>query len=70
MTPTPIIGQTKKPAAVKSFNPGDRVKSPNFGIGVVLTAQSVGADTLYEVAFETVGTKKMMGTYAKLTPAD
>ena len=27
----------------------------------------MGADTLYEVAFDTVGTKKLMATFAKLT---
>jgi len=67
----PTVGQPKKPSSsVQRFNPGDRVKNPNFGVGLVLTAQSIGSDMLYEIAFESVGTKKMMGTYAKLTPAD
>ena len=67
----PNVGQPRKPASsLQKFNPGDRVKNPNFGVGVVLTAQSIGSDVMYEIAFETVGTKKMMGTYAKLTSAD
>ena len=62
--------QTPKKSSIKSYSPGDRVRHPAFGIGVVLTAQKVGADLLYEVAFETVGTKKMMATYAKLSDAE
>lgn len=70
ITSKPDYSQPKKRAGIVSFSAGDRVKHPAFGIGVVLTAQSIGADTLYEVAFESVGTKKMMGTYAKLSKAD
>ena len=59
-----------KPSAPKStasFAPGDQVKHPTFGTGLVLSATKMGADVLYEVAFDTVGTKKLMGTFAKLT---
>ena len=38
-----------------------------FGEGLILSANKMGADTLYEVAFDTVGTKKLMATFAKLT---
>lgn len=68
MTLKPSFSGATPRAATVRFAPGDRVRHPAFGAGVVLTAQSVGADMLYEVAFETVGTKKMMGTYARLTP--
>ncbi len=70
MTSKPSFSATPKRAVGVRFSPGDRVKHPAFGVGVVLTAQSVGADMLYEVAFENVGTKKMMGTYARLAPDD
>lgn len=46
---------------------GDRVRHPMFGEGLILSANKMGADTLYEVAFDTVGTKKLMATFAKLT---
>ena len=58
-----------RPAASTSrevFAPGDRVKHLNFGEGEILSVKSMGADTLYEVMFDTVGTKKLMATYAKL----
>ncbi len=50
-----------------TFAPGDRVHHNNFGDGLVLSVQRMGADYLYEIAFDTVGTKRMMATYAKLT---
>jgi DNA helicase-2/ATP-dependent DNA helicase PcrA len=61
-----------KPAAQQSnvkkevFAPGDRVRHMTFGDGEVLSVRSMGADILYEVMFETAGTKKLMATYAKL----
>ncbi len=46
---------------------GDHVKHRIFGEGEVLSVRNMGADIMYEVAFETAGTKKLMATYAKLT---
>ncbi len=58
---------TPKPQSEKiTFKPGDRVKHQTFGEGEILSARSMGADTLYEVMFDKVGTKKLMATYAKL----
>ena len=37
-----------------------------FGRGEILSVRPMGADTLYEVAFDKVGTKKLMATYARL----
>jgi DNA helicase-2/ATP-dependent DNA helicase PcrA len=48
------------------FQVGDCVIHPNFGKGEILSVKAMTGDTLYEVAFETVGTKKLMATYAKL----
>ncbi len=63
------VGRTlpKTPPAMRDrVQAGDRVKHPTFGEGTVLSVKKMGADDLYEVAFDTVGTKKMMATYAKL----
>ncbi len=61
----PIFEQ--KSSNVKEyFKPGDRVRHQTFGEGEVLSARNMGADTLYEVMFDKVGTKKLMHTYAKL----
>lgn len=50
-----------------SIKEGDRVRHRIFGEGEVLSVRNMGADFLYEVAFDTAGTKKLMATYAKLT---
>ncbi len=48
------------------FSIGETVIHPNFGRGVVLSKRPMGTDCLYEIAFDSVGTKKLMGNYAKL----
>ena len=55
------------PTQTATFSAGDQVMHPMFGKGLILSATKMGADTLYEVAFDTVGTKKLMATFAKLT---
>ena len=45
---------------------GDRVFHATFGEGDVISVKKMGADWLYEVVFDKVGTKKLMATYAKL----
>ena len=59
---------TKKstPAGNLTLNEGDRVSHITFGEGEILSARPMGADVLYEVIFDKVGTKKLMGTYARL----
>ena len=51
----------------ENIKEGDRVRHRIFGEGEVLSVRNMGADILYEVAFDTAGTKKLMATYAKLT---
>ncbi|MBQ4274669.1 MAG: UvrD-helicase domain-containing protein, partial [Clostridia bacterium] len=70
---SPSFGKPATPASPRVgsstrevFAPGDRVKHLNFGEGEILSVKSMGADTLYEIMFDTVGTKKLMATYAKL----
>lgn len=61
----------EKPKVIsESFAVGDRVCHKVFGVGTVLSASDMGGDILYEVAFDGVGTKKLMATYAKLKKAD
>lgn len=60
----------KAPAQRQSFAAGDRVRHATFGEGEILTVRAMGADTMYEVAFEKVGIKKLMATYARLTKAE
>ena len=48
---------------------GDRVKHKIFGEGTVLSAIPMGNDTLVEIAFDRVGSKKIMQNFAKLERA-
>lgn len=61
-TPAP----TMQRQAVESFVTGTRVLHPVFGEGEVISAKQMGADRLYEIVFDRVGTKKLMASYAKL----
>ena len=58
----------KKPTPPKkaTLAEGDRVFHITFGEGEIMSVKPMGADILYEVAFDRVGTKKLMGTYARL----
>ena len=51
------------------FPAGARVRHKTFGEGMVLSVVPMGNDTLIEVAFDNVGTKKLMANYARLTKA-
>jgi DNA helicase-2/ATP-dependent DNA helicase PcrA len=60
------LGHAPAAPATGAFAAGDRVRHPIFGEGVILSTKAMAADTLLEVAFDRVGTKKLMATYAKL----
>ena len=57
-----------KPAAASnvSYTTGERVSHSVFGEGMIVKAQPMGNDTLLEIAFDRVGTKKIMAAFAKL----
>lgn len=45
---------------------GDKVKHLTFGQGEIISATPMGNDTLLEIMFETVGSKKIMQNFARL----
>ena len=47
-------------AAVPSFQKGDMVRHTAFGKGMILSVQKMGGDALVEIAFDGVGTKRLM----------
>lgn len=49
---------------VPDLNPGDMVLHAAFGKGMVLTAVKMGGDALLEIAFDDIGTKKLMAKSA------
>ncbi len=64
-TATPIARSTPKPSQTK-LAVGDRVRHRVFGEGEIFSVKPMGADVLYEVVFDNAGTKKLMGSFAKL----
>lgn len=62
-------GKKQASASVSSgiiFSKGDTVSHSVFGTGIVLSAKPMGNDTLLEIAFDKVGTKKIMANFAKI----
>ena len=55
-----------KPAPQGTYQAGDSVQHKTFGTGLVLTATPMANDTLLEIAFDKVGTKKLMANFARL----
>lgn len=54
-------------AAAVTLKAGDRVKHNTFGEGTLVKMTPMGGDCLLEVLFDTVGTKKIMYKFSKLT---
>lgn len=52
------------------YSPGDVVTHRKFGKGMVLSVTPEGNDIRIEIAFDDVGTKSLMGTFAKLKKAN
>lgn len=52
------------PTASLELNKGDMVKHAAFGKGMVLSVMKMGGDALLEIAFDDIGTKKLMAKTA------
>ncbi|MEG2119714.1 MAG: 3'-5' exonuclease, partial [Pseudoflavonifractor sp.] len=48
------------PLSLPNFSKGDAVSHKAFGKGMVTSVQKMGGDALIEIAFESVGTKRLM----------
>jgi DNA helicase-2/ATP-dependent DNA helicase PcrA len=62
------VGSAAKSSA-DTYNIGEMVIHPKFGAGMVIQAVPMGNDSMLEIAFEEVGTKKLMAAYARLKKA-
>ena len=51
------------------FKPGDMVEHRKFGKGMILSVTPSGNDVKLEIVFDEVGTKSLMGSFAKLKKA-
>lgn len=57
---------TKTAAPMLELNQGDMVQHAAFGRGMVLTVTKMGGDALLEIAFDDIGTKKLMAKTASV----
>ena len=62
-TPKPRV----KPAPAGTYRVVDTVLHKAFGTGLIVSATPMANDTLLEVAFDKVGTKKLFANFARLT---
>ncbi len=59
-----VVPETKKKAPAVQFSKGEMVQHKAFGRGMVLSVIPMGGDALLEIAFDGVGTKKLMANTA------
>ena len=55
-----------KQTNTQTFAAGERIKHNIFGEGTILSVKEMANDALLEIAFDKVGTKKLMANFAKL----
>ncbi len=62
-----LRASAQKPVqAGNTFAVGDNVAHAMFGEGEIIRAEAMGGDILYEIEFAKCGTKRLMGSFAKL----
>ncbi|MEE1127487.1 MAG: 3'-5' exonuclease, partial [Acutalibacteraceae bacterium] len=49
-----------------NYSVGERVKHKTFGEGMITSVTNMGNDSMLEIAFDSVGTKKVMANFARL----
>ena len=62
--PSVLSAAPAAPAACLELNQGDMVMHAAFGKGMVLSVRKMGGDALLEIAFDDIGTKKLMAKTA------
>ena len=55
--------KTVKKAPTVTFQIGDRINHITFGQGDIINVIPMSTDYMYEIAFDNVGTKKLMASY-------
>lgn len=64
----PATPKAAEPASY-AFKAGDMVMHKKFGRGMILSVTPAGADVKLEIVFDEVGTKSLMGSFARLQKA-
>ena len=53
------------PSGTIDLRVGDRIRHKTFGEGTILSMEKMGNDTMLEIGFDLVGTKKVMANFAR-----
>ena len=53
------------PSGTIDLRVGDRIRHKTFGEGTILSMEKMGNDTMLEIGFDLVGTKKIMANFAR-----
>ena len=53
------------PSGIIDLRVGDRIRHKTFGEGTILSMEKMGNDTMLEIGFDLVGTKKIMANFAR-----
>jgi len=61
--------QVEEPKGKKGFRPGQKVRHPKYGEGMVFQREGEGEDSKITVQFPRFGLKKLVEKYAQLEPA-
>lgn len=56
----------KTPHEAVTYSAGERIRHNIFGEGTILSVKEMANDAMLEIAFEKVGTKKIMANFAKI----
>ena len=64
--PQTTLAPQKKQAPMLELNKGDMVQHNTFGKGMVLSVTKMGGDALLEIAFDEIGTRKMLAKTASV----
>lgn len=64
LKPHTFTPATRNPSA--NFKAGDTVEHPRFGEGIVISAKKMGNDTMLEINFSAVGSKRLMANFANM----
>ena len=60
-----LTGRRPEQKPLSAYSIGDRVNHLSFGDGTVIGVTPMSNDFMYEIMFDTVGTKKLMATYTQ-----
>ena len=66
VTRSAALNSSRSAPSANTYSAGQVVEHKTFGKGMILKVTPMGSDTFLEIAFDTVGTKKLMANFAKL----